>query len=90
MKKAKQKELNKLIGDPNIDLVCGERNATQDCKKYLAKDWGMVQFIIPRQNCSTVEFESLSRFWFLKSLVYFILHFIFQSMALIVLDYNDR
>ena len=68
VKKAKQEELNKLIGDPNIDLVCGEKNTTQECKKYLAKDWGMVQFIIPGQNCSTVEFESLSRFWFLKSL----------------------
>ena len=66
VKKAKPKELEKLIADN--DLRCGEKNTTQECKKYLAKDWGMVQFIIPGQNCSTVEFESLSRFWFLKSL----------------------
>ena len=67
VKKANQTALVDLIEDPDNDLVC--TNSTQECKKYLANDWGMVQFIIPGQNCSTVEFESLSRFGLLKFVV---------------------
>ena len=64
VKKANQTTLDELIADKDNNLACEE---LQGCKKYLADDWGMVQFIIPGRNCSIVEFEALSRIWFLNN-----------------------
>ena len=56
--------LDELIANKNNSLACED---LQGCKKYLAGDWGMVQFIVPGRNCSIVEFEALSRIWFLTA-----------------------
>ena len=62
-------DLLELAGDSN-ETSCKEitsNNLTctdfQDCKKCLAGDWELLEFNIPRKNCSTVEVEeSFSRF----------------------------
>ena len=48
--------LDKTIADNNWNCT-----DSQNCKKFLADDWGLFQFNIPRKNCSTIEVdESLS------------------------------
>ena len=54
------KTINETIASNNLTGLCTDQ---QNCKKYLADDWGLIQFNIPRKNCSVVAFESLSRYW---------------------------
>ena len=66
----RKRDLWKLIGSSNEEVV---NNAiatnnlpctnSQDCKKNVADDWGLIQLNVPRKNCSVVQTESLSRFW---------------------------
>ena len=54
--------LDKLI--EKQELPCTNLD---DCKEYLADDFGLIKLNVPRKECSVVEVESLetlSRFWF--------------------------
>ena len=59
--KSNETALNELIDE--YDLICTN---LQNCKEYLADDFGLINLNIPRKECSVVEtesLESLTRFW---------------------------